>query len=738
MRHLNPIRLAVLAATTLAAAAAARSAPAAVATSPEAEIETITVYARCLTLVTRVAATVTVLDQAQIERDMSTDVKQLVRYDPGLTVRNDPFRFGLDTFSVRGLGGNRVAVEVDGIPAASGFAVGSYADTGRSFVDLAFVDRVEFLRGPASSLYGSDAIGGIVAMTTLQPAVLLDDGHGTYGVRSETGYAGVDDGWHVAAVGASELGPGALLVGYVRREGSEAQTAANVEPDPRSYVSDSALVKYRVDALAGGPLTITVEGGQIQQDTSVQAFLGVGRFAATTRLVGDDTAQRYRLSVDQTLPAAGWYDGLDWKVYVQGTETQQDTYETRRAVPPRTPPLQIDRQFSFDERTWGAEATIVDAVTTKHHKHDFVYGFEASRTRIDERRNGLQTNLVTGATTSTILGETLPVRDLPISDVTEIGVFAQDQVSPAAGRWTLVPALRVDYYDLSPQPDSLYAADNPSSSAVGLNEVSIAPKFGAIYQFTDTLGGYFQYAHGFRSPPPEEVNIGLEIPLFNVRAIPNPDLKAEKSDGYEVGLRWRTPAVSLTAGLYDNEYRDFIESKVNLGPDPATGVILFQSQNIARARIYGAELGVTLHGEELSPALAGWSGRLAAAWSRGTDLEQDAPLASVDPASAVLSVRYDAHSARWGSELTLTAVDAKNQVDDTPVDLYQTDAYATLDWVANVEFGHGLSLNAGVFNLGNARYIEWADVRGRAANDPLVPYYTRPGRNASLTLRWVF
>ncbi len=62
-------------------------------------------------------------------------------------------------------------------------------------------------------------------------------------------------------------------------------------------------------------------------------------------------------------------------------------------------------------------------------------------------------------------------------------------------------------------------------------------------------------------------------------------LKAEKSNGYELGLRWRTSLVNLTTSVYDNEYRDFIESKVNLGPDPDTGVTLFQSQNVARARI---------------------------------------------------------------------------------------------------------------------------------------------------------
>jgi hemoglobin/transferrin/lactoferrin receptor protein len=43
-----------------------------------------------------------------------------------------------------------------------------------------------------------------------------------------------------------------------------------------------------------------------------------------------------------------------------------------------------------------------------------------------------------------------------------------------------------------------------------------------------------------------------------------------------------------------------------------------------------------------------------------------------------------------------------------------------------------------VFNLTGAEYIEWADVRGRTAGDPLIPYYTRPGRNASVTLHWRF
>ncbi len=705
---------------------------------PAADLESITVYARRLTPLSRVAATVTVLEQREIERTLSSDVKELVRYEPGLTVRSDPFRFGLDTFSVRGLGGNRVAVEIDGIPAAGGFAVGSYADSGRTFLDLAFVQRIEFLRGPASSLYGSDALGGIVAMTTVQPDDVLAGSRSATGLRSEAGYADVDGGWHVAALGAATAGPGDLLLGYVRREGHEPQTAADVRPDPRDYTADSVLVKYRFGQLASGPLTLALDGGQMRQATSVDAFLGVGRFAATTRLVGDDRVRRYRASLDQAMPARAWFDGLDWRVYVQGTDTRQDSDETRRAVPPRTPPLQIDRRFRYGVRTLGAEATFVDARSAGSVRHDLVYGFEASRSRIDELRNGVQTDLASGQSTQTLLGETLPARDLPLSDVTSIGVFLQDEISRPDGRWSLVPALRIDDYRLRPRSDRIYREDNPSSTPVNLHELSLAPKLGLTWQFTESLSGYVQYAHGFRSPPPEDVNIGLEIPLFNVRAIPNPDLQAETSDGYELGLRWRTPAANVAASVYDNEYRDFIESKVNLGPDPDSGVTQFQSQNVARARIYGAELNVSLQGEALSAALAGWSARLAAAWSRGTDLAQDAPLNSIDPPSAVLGLRYDSRSGRWGSELMLTAVEAQTRVDDTPVDLYQTDGHATLDWVANVQLRPGLTLNAGVFNLADARYIEWADVRGRASGDPLIPYYTRPGRNASLTLHWSF
>ena len=704
----------------------------------EAQLETVTVYARRILPVSRVAATVSVIPREAIERTLTSDVKELVRYEPGLSVRSDPFRFGVDTFAVRGVGGNRVAVEVDGIPAAGGFAIGAYSDSGRSFVDMAFVERVEILRGPASSLYGSDAIGGVVAMTTLKPGSLLDD-DADLAARVASGYATKDEGWHAALIGAARLGPAEVLMGYVRREGQEPDTAADVTPNPRDYAADSLLGRIVLASAPGGPLTLTAEGGRVQQDTSVDALLGTPpRFTNTTVLLGDDQAERFRVDVGQQLDRTAWFDSAEWRVYWQGTDTEQDSFERRTAVPPRTPPLQIEREFRLEDRTYGLEFTAVRGATGRRFDHNFVYGFEAAETTLDELRDGLQTNLDTGATTPTILGETMPLRDFPITDVTEVGIFAQDEVEVRDSRWTLIPALRMDYYRLDPKADRIYREDNPGVPVVGLDELSFAPKLGATYEIGPRATVFLQYAHGFRSPPPEDVNIGFELPLLNYRAIPNPDLQPERSDSYEVGLRWRSAAVQLTASAYYNDYDDFIESRVNLGPDPETGVIQFQSQNVEEARIYGAELSASVQGGELAAGLEGWTGRLSAAWARGDDLTRDEPLNSVDPASVVAEVGYAPASARWSGQLVLTAVEAKRDVNDALVDLYETDGYVTLDLLARYDFGNGVRLNAGVFNLTGAEYIEWADVRGRTVGDPLIPYYTRPGRNASVTLHWRF
>ena len=85
--------------------------------------------------------------------------------------------------------------------------------------------------------------------------------------------------------------------------------------------------------------------------------------------------QRYRTSASQRIGSTRAFDSAEWRVYLQGTDTRQDTYEERRAVPPRMPPVAIERGFRLEDRTLGVEFTAVRAFAAGDVSHTFVYGF---------------------------------------------------------------------------------------------------------------------------------------------------------------------------------------------------------------------------------------------------------------------------------------------------------------------------------------------------------------------------
>jgi hemoglobin/transferrin/lactoferrin receptor protein len=386
----------------------------------------------------------------------------------------------------------------------------------------------------------------------------------------------------------------------------------------------------------------------------------------------------------------------------------------------------------------GAEIVLARDLASAGGPHRLTGGLEFAETRVVERRDGLQTNLTTGATTSTILGESLPVRDFPVTLIREAGVYLQDEWRPGDGRWSLIPALRADWYRLEPSVDATYAEDNPDSPPVAIDQGSLSPKLGIRWRVREDVALFLQYAHGFRSPPFDDVNIGLDLPQFNVRAIPNPDLEPERSDSLEVGLRFSGAAASGTLSVYGSRYRDFIESRVNIGVDADTGTTLFQSRNIASARIYGAEAALALDFGAWSPALADWTGRIAFAWTEGEDTVRDVPLNSIDPPRGLLGLRYETPSGRLGIGLDLTRVAAKHDVDETAAPLFKPDGYTVADLKLQWRWSDRVTLDLGLFNLTDRVYYEWSTVRGRVAGDPLLPLYREPGRNVAVTLSATF
>jgi hemoglobin/transferrin/lactoferrin receptor protein len=261
----------------------------------------------------------------------------------------------------------------------------------------------------------------------------------------------------------------------------------------------------------------------------------------------------------------------------------------------------------------------------------------------------------------------------------------------------------------------------------------LSPKLGVVWRVHEDLDLYLQYAHGFRAPPFEDANIGLDIPLFNVRALPNPDLRSETSRGIESGLRWYAGRTRLNLSVFRTEYDDFIETKARVGVDPQSGRLLFQSINIGAARIHGAEARLV---HTLRERWDGLSLHASAYLARGENDDSGEPLNSVGPAQAVIGVDWTSPDERTRLSALLSASAAFDDRDQTGGALFQPAGYAVVDLFATRRIGEHLRLSASVGNLTDRTIWRWAQVRSLAPDDPVLPSLAAPGRHVSVSLRW--
>ncbi len=164
----------------LAAVAACLAAPAAVADSIEPVIVTAT---RTANAPGDVLASAEVIERDVLERFPGADVAEVLRFETGVELARTGGPGQQSSLFLRGTESNHVLVLLDGVrinPATIGSAAIQNIPT-------EIVERVEIVKGPRSTLYGSDAIGGVINVITRQPAesgIALQAGAGSYGTTS--------------------------------------------------------------------------------------------------------------------------------------------------------------------------------------------------------------------------------------------------------------------------------------------------------------------------------------------------------------------------------------------------------------------------------------------------------------------------------------------------------------------------------------------------------------------------
>lgn len=681
-----------------------------------------------------VPVTVTVKSAEQIADELVTDIRDLVRFEPGVSVQRQPARFGAalgatgragnDSFNIRGIGGNRVLIQVDGVRVPDGFSFGAQASGRGDYVDLGLIKSVEILRGPSSALYGSDGLAGAVSFITADPSDFLEEGKSVGGLL-RAAYSSADREFSETAILAGRSGDWSAMAAYTRRDYQELDNrgivggtgAARTRPNPQDGRSDAALARLVYDPANGHKLRLTGE----YLDTHLYTNGLSGLSAAVDRLEGFDSGQRKRVSLDWSWEGEGAIDFARVALYWQDGEDRQYTEEDRTTLPDRT------RLNTFENRVIGASADARADFTTGAITHRLVFGGDISQTR----QRGLRDGTVPPA------GEVFPTRAFPTTDFTRAGLFVGDEISVADGRLLLYPALRFDWYDLSPDNDPLL----PTFAGAKQDGSRLSPKFGAVWKITDQVRLFANYATGFKAPEPGQVNQffeNLTSPFFSYRSIPNPDLGPERSESVEGGIRFASDAVSLDVTGFSARYKDFISQEQIGGAGTIANPILYQFVNLDRVRVKGAE--ARFEGR----ASSGLYATLALSYAKGDVIDPAgarSPLSTIDPLKLVAGVGYRERQGRFGGQVIMThsaRVSTSRTTGICTPDCFRPDAFTILDATAFARIVDGLTLRAGIFNILDKKYAWWSDVRGLASTSTVTDAYTQPGRNASVSLSFRF
>ena len=179
-------------------------------------------------------ADVSVIDREQIDASAARDVSDLLRLQAGIDIARTGGPGSQTTVFLRGTNNNHVLVLVDGVRVAS-LNTGAYAFE-QLPVDL--IERIEIVRGPRASFWGSDAIGGVIQIFTRK----------LEGPRLSAGYGSYADASGAVGYGHwTEVGGFSAQLGARHADGFKSQNENGFSPSP----TDDGLHNRNL-ALRGG------------------------------------------------------------------------------------------------------------------------------------------------------------------------------------------------------------------------------------------------------------------------------------------------------------------------------------------------------------------------------------------------------------------------------------------------------------------------------------------------------
>jgi hemoglobin/transferrin/lactoferrin receptor protein len=640
-----------------------------------------------------VASAVSRVDAAALQREPPATVAELLRGQVGVTVQQTTP--GQANVILRGLKGSEVLHLVDGVRLNNAFfrnAPNQYL----GLVDAQFIERVEVVRGPLSTLHGGDAMGGVLQLFTPEPR--FAGTHWQSSGQLRTSWASADQARAVHArhaLGRDVIG---LSASVSTLEAGNRRVGGGERLPHTGWRSEAASLRLLAEPADGHDWRLGFDLGRQPRTPRHDALVpGFGQSLPESELFLFEPNQRRALHLRHRWRGYGrWWDAVEWQLSRQAVDDDRRSRDFGS-------PIEISEQ----------NRSVQDSLSWQAHRdfergHTLLYGIEWLDDTVRSARQRFDTAaglpLVGGASR-------FPDR----SRMRSAAGFVQ-HAGPITARTRVSGGLRVGRHQVTLPP-----ADRGIGVDLGFSDVS--GSLGVVHARSDALSLVANLGRGFR--PPNIFDLGTLGPRPGNRfQLPNAELGPERLLGLDAGLRLAHGGWQGELFAFRSDYRDKITT-VLTGERDAAGRELVQSRNATALRLHGIEAGLGYRGGD-------WRFAASLTATRGSE-RFDAvatPADRIPPLAGRIALDWRL-APRVEAGVGLRLADRQDRLSqrdvlDPRIDPAGTPGYAVFDTRLEWTPRAGLVVSARLDNLADRRHRE----HGSGLD--------QPGRNLVLGLRWQY
>lgn len=483
-----------------------------------------------------------VVTSEQIRKTHAKDVSEAIQYIPGLLIKRTHGKDGQSVW-MQGFNANRILILINGEQMTA--STGSTVDLTQ--INVGDIERIEVVKGAASALYGSQAMGGVINIITKEPQEGLHNSvtveGGSFGKKS-----------------AKDLSLGLVRASTAYRD---EKIVASINMDYRHESGIKLQEGYSYDLPELDKVNIN---GELR-------FLGETEIFLRPRFYMEKTIKPF------TSFAPGIGDILE--------EKREDAYKYRLTAGTVT-------TFANDNKlqvTAFAEHYTSDSVLDKVITP---YVEQARKAEIDLAQAQVQYDMLVYEEHLLTIGLELlhEALDQTKTKTTPTGSVPVDELGSDAKRHTVEAYIQDDWFiseNLELVPGIRYQYDSDFGSY-------ISPKLSAFYTPYKTqnqrLNIRASYGNGYRAPNLKERFFFFDHSALGYQVLGNPDLQPETSQSYQFSTEWidKTRGYSFAVNFYYNNIEDLIDTIKDQDLSDASGLEIFSYTNISKALTSGVEL----------------------------------------------------------------------------------------------------------------------------------------------------